>query len=48
MREDRSNACVINGAAYGPGFGVVTPDGRCEHQAGMTELFEALARIAER
>ena len=48
MRENRSNACVINGTAYGPGFGVVTPDGRCEHQAGTNELFEALVRLAER
>jgi phosphopantothenoylcysteine decarboxylase/phosphopantothenate--cysteine ligase len=45
MRENRSDACVINGAAYGAGFGVVTPDGCCEHQSDRQALFAALARL---
>ena len=47
MRQNRSDACVINGVAYGPGFGLVSPDGRCEHQAGREDLFAALARLVE-
>lgn len=31
IREARTDACVINGAAYGPGFGLLAPDGRIAH-----------------
>lgn len=29
--EARTDACVVNGSAYGPGFGLLTRDGRLEH-----------------
>jgi len=33
-----SDACVVNGAAYGDGFGVLLPDGRLSHCATKDEL----------
>ena len=27
IREARTDACVVNGSAYGPGFGLLAPDG---------------------
>jgi phosphopantothenoylcysteine decarboxylase/phosphopantothenate--cysteine ligase len=41
--EWRTDACVVNGPAYGPGFGLVSPAGNCLHLPGTTELFQALA-----
>ena len=45
--KNRTNACVVNGAAYGKGFGLVTGAGRCEHLAGAAALYQALARLLE-
>ena len=43
--NNRTNACVANGAAYGDGFGLVTGSGRCEHLADAPELYCALAGL---
>ena len=40
---NRTNACVVNGAAYGDGFGLVTGAGKCEHLADARALCQALA-----
>jgi len=44
--EARSDACVVTGAAYGPGFGVLTPDGNIAHFADKPSLAAHLAGIA--
>ena len=43
--ENRTNACVANGAAYGPGFGIVTGPGKHQHCETTKELFVALERF---
>jgi phosphopantothenoylcysteine decarboxylase/phosphopantothenate--cysteine ligase len=48
LRECRTDACVANGPAYGPGFGLVTSDGENLHQQGPAELFAALTAMIER
>ncbi|HEX5221793.1 MAG TPA: phosphopantothenoylcysteine decarboxylase, partial [Verrucomicrobiae bacterium] len=45
MRECRTDACVVNGPAYGDGLGLMTGPGQCEPMAGQMELFEALAKL---
>ncbi len=40
--ENRTDACVANGPAYGEGFGLVTRDGELRHFAGRELLFAAL------
>jgi phosphopantothenoylcysteine decarboxylase/phosphopantothenate--cysteine ligase len=47
IQECRTNACVANGPAYGPGFGLVTRPGHCDHQRDTASLFEALARLLQ-
>lgn len=42
----RTDYCVLNGPAYGPGFGVLSPDGSVVRAAGEGELFALLARVA--
>lgn len=44
ITECLTDACVANGPAYGPGFGLVTGTG-AEHMAGSSALFEALERF---
>lgn len=49
LRESRTNACVANGPAFGPGFGVVSPGGDCREFTDQNALFEALrALLSER
>ena len=43
IREARTDACVVNGAAYGPGFGLLAPDGSLQHFPGKSELATFLA-----
>ena len=43
-----TNACVANGPAYGPGFGLVTGPKACEHLADGGALYQALARLIEK
>ena len=45
IAENRSNACVANGRAYGDGFGLVTGRGQHEHFETMTALFGALEKL---
>jgi len=42
LAENRTDACVANGRAYGEGFGLVTPANPLHHCANMKELFVAL------
>jgi len=45
LAKNRTNACVVNGAAYGAGFGLVTGAGPCEHLANAAALNQALAGL---
>jgi phosphopantothenoylcysteine synthetase/decarboxylase len=42
IAECRTDACVANGRAYGPGFGLVTAAGAHTHLEDSTALFAAL------
>lgn len=44
----RTNACVVNGKAYGPGFGLVTGQGRCLQLADTAALFPALEKLGQK
>lgn len=49
LAEARSHACVLNGRAYGPGFGFITPNSPPRHCADPAELFAVLLQfLAER
>ena len=45
MAKNRTTACVVNGAAYGEGFGLVTAADLPEHFADAPSLYQALARL---
>lgn len=47
LRECRTDRCVANGPAFGPGFGLVTGAGHCTDLPGPEQLFAALARLLE-
>jgi phosphopantothenoylcysteine synthetase/decarboxylase len=40
--DNQTDACILNGAAYGDGFGALLPDGSCTHLSGREELGEWL------
>jgi phosphopantothenate---cysteine ligase (CTP) len=42
MQDNETDACVINGPAYGDGFGLVTPSKTARHLKDKTALFVAL------
>ncbi len=42
MAECRTDACVVNGRAYGAGFGLVTGPGKCLHLPDAEVLYGAL------
>ena len=44
IREARTDACVVNGSAYGPGFGLLTPDNPIQHFPDKSELAAHLAQ----
>jgi len=46
ISENRTNACVANGRAYGHGFGLVTGPGRYKHLDELEGLFKALEESA--
>jgi phosphopantothenoylcysteine synthetase/decarboxylase len=48
IEENRTNACVVNGKAYGPGFGVVTGAGQCAHFSDMNLLYVALEELGSK
>jgi len=45
LRENSTDACVANGPAYGPGFGLVRGRGRCLHLSDKNALFHALDNL---
>ncbi|MHB8523223.1 MAG: phosphopantothenoylcysteine decarboxylase domain-containing protein [Limisphaerales bacterium] len=45
---NRTDACVVNGRAYGDGFGLVTEGGRCLDMPDAGALYAALARVIVR
>lgn len=45
IAQCRTNACVANGRAYGPGFGLVTAPGQCRHLADAAALYAALENL---
>lgn len=46
MRDCQTNACVVNGPAYGEGFGLLTNAAPSLHLVNELELFPALERLA--
>jgi len=45
IAECHTDACVANGPAYGPGFGLVRAGGECSHLPDTGALFEALEKL---
>ena len=48
IAECRTDACVVNGKAYGEGFGLVTGPGQCRHFADVATLYPALEDFIRR
>jgi phosphopantothenoylcysteine decarboxylase/phosphopantothenate--cysteine ligase len=46
LEENQTDACVVNGRAYGNGFGLVSPGGIREHLMDKPALFAALLERA--
>jgi len=44
IKSARTDACVVNGSAYGPGFGLLTPDNSLLHFPDKPALAAHLAR----
>ena len=47
ISENQTNGCVVNGPAYGNGFGWLSNDHPAEHLADKAELFNRLAGLAK-
>jgi phosphopantothenoylcysteine decarboxylase/phosphopantothenate--cysteine ligase len=45
LAECHTDACVVNGRAYGEGFGLVTAPAHCQHLADKRALCEALCGL---
>ncbi len=45
IRENKTNACVANGKAYGSGFGLVSTNEEPKHFSDTIELYSALEQI---
>ena len=45
IEQNRTNACVANGVAYGDGFGIVTASGKVEHCGTGNLLFAKLEQL---
>jgi len=45
IADNRTDACVINGRAYGAGFGLLTASGKCRHLPDKHGLFDALEKL---
>jgi len=43
IKENQTDACVVNGPAYGKSFGLVEGPGSCRHMGNKSALFKALA-----
>lgn len=48
LAECRTDACVVNGRAYGEGFGLVTVGGKSTHLADAPALFAALEKFVRK
>lgn len=48
IAESRTDACVVNGPAYGDGFGVLLSNNKAAHLAHAPALFVTLEKIARR
>lgn len=48
IRAYQTDACVVNGAAYGPGYGLLSDGGECVHCPDEASLFEALLLLLSR
>jgi len=48
MAQCHTDACVVNGPAYGSGFGLITLKRASSHLADQEQLFEALAGLLEK
>ena len=46
ISENQTNGCVVNGPAYGDGFGWLSNADQAEHLVDKTELFKKLADLA--
>jgi phosphopantothenoylcysteine decarboxylase/phosphopantothenate--cysteine ligase len=46
LAENQTDACVVNGRAYGEGFGLVTAPGQSRHMNDRKFLFDALEKLA--
>lgn len=46
IRDNRTNYSVVNGDAYGRGFGIVTEDGSVEHCPDRDALYRSLLELA--
>lgn len=44
LRDSRTDACVVNGPAYGPGFGILARDGTLRHVEDHARLYVELAQ----
>ena len=47
ISENQTNGCVVNGPAYGKGFGWLGSNGQAVQLAGQAELFDKLAGLAK-
>ncbi len=47
LEKNQTDACVVNGLAYGIGYGLVKGPGRCRNLPEKRDLFEALAHFSE-
>jgi phosphopantothenate---cysteine ligase (CTP) len=45
LAENKTDACVVNGRAYGPGFGLLTAGANCRHLRDKGALFVALEKL---
>jgi phosphopantothenoylcysteine decarboxylase/phosphopantothenate--cysteine ligase len=45
IAECSTDLCVVNGPAYGEGFGLATRNGKVAHLASAPLLFEALEKF---
>jgi phosphopantothenoylcysteine synthetase/decarboxylase len=45
IRAARTDACILNGAAYGPGFGLLSPDNTLDHFPDKRSLAARLAGL---
>lgn len=46
IHDNKTDACVVNGKAYGFGFGLVSANGGQKHFSDTAELYAALEKVA--